>query len=88
MKRKAILVIAVMYLLIFVSVFLVPAKPHNTQNNQLQVRELNAELAAIKQELSMVKDQVYEQDRWLAELQADVWSLQAQDEAFNLRRLR
>jgi uncharacterized protein YoxC len=49
---------------------------------QDRAKALNATLAETKQELETIQVQVYEQETWLAELQADVWNLQFQDEAF------
>ena len=46
------------------------------------------QLNAAKNEIAIVEAQVNEQQTWLAEIQADIWDLQAQDEAFSKSKFK
>jgi len=62
-----------------------------------RIEELNASFVEVKTELQTIREAVYgknlpeleqqvkENSTHLAEIQADIWNLQAQDEAFTLR---
>jgi len=58
----------------------------NIQYQQrMQLEAIKQILATTKKELKTIQNQVYEQEIWLAEIQADIWNLQKQDEAFARR---
>lgn len=84
MKLKVVAVIIIMYLWAFAFGYLV-VKYQAISKDLQQVNTVNKTISETKRELAVVQGQVYEQNTWLAELQSDIWELQAQDEAFNRR---
>lgn len=91
MKRTVMVTIVVMYLWAIAFTYIIIKSQGNTNIQQQEVHALATSLAKTRQDFTTVRSQVYEQlneqSTWLAELQVDVWNLQAQDEAFS-RRLR
>lgn len=81
MRLKGNMIIAVL-LLILVCFYGVTDIQHQ---QRLQFEAMKKSLARTKQELKTIQSQVYEQETWLAEVQADIWNLQLQDEAFARR---
>jgi len=81
MRLKGYMIIAVL-LLILVCFYGITDIQHQ---QRLQLEVVKKSLARTKQELKTIQSQVYEQETWLAEVQADIWNLQLQDEALARR---
>lgn len=82
MKLKIIIFAVIFILLLVVVIALSAIVVDNYQQQQKRVEALNKSIVETRQQLKTTRSQVYEQDTWLAEIQADIWSLQKQDEAF------
>ncbi len=87
MKFKIFKIYLFVMLFVFSLILITAISAMVVDNYQQQKRfeDLNKSLAVTRQELITTQGQIYEQDTWLAEIQADIWNLEKQDEAFAYR---